>query len=64
MPKNAIAGIKYTKAGMVCRKSMIGLTMLDTVVFLAAQMPSGMATSNARNADTMTREMVSMALSH
>ena len=40
-PKNSTAGIRYTKAGMVCMKSSMGRMILLHRLLLAVQMPNG-----------------------
>ena len=40
-PNSMAAGIRYTKAGMVCIRSSTGRTIVSTVLLLAVQMPSG-----------------------
>ena len=49
---------------MVCRKSRIGRTTLDTVCDRAAQMPRGTAMTVAISTATTVSARVSIALSH
>lgn len=41
IPKKATAGIKYTKPGIVCMKSSIGLITFSATVDLDIRMPRG-----------------------
>ena len=47
MPKKGMAGIRYTKAGMVCMKSSTGMTMRYRRFDRAAMMPMGRAITTA-----------------
>src|SRR3546814_736844 len=57
-PKNMAAGIRYTKAGMVCMKSRMGRTMVATVLLRAAQIPSGMPNARLIRVDENVRPRV------
>src|SRR5680860_1539491 len=64
IPNRMIAGIRYTKAGIVCRKSSTGLMMEETVFDHAAQMPIGMLITTATKAATSVSARVSIAFPH
>ena len=64
MEKNVTAGIRYTKAGIVCMKSMIGFTRALTVLLSAARTPSGTAIATANTVATRTSAMVWTMVSH
>src|SRR5690625_7245696 len=57
MEKNVTDGIRYTKAGIVCMKSMTGFTRALTVLLTAARMASGTAITTAKKVDTRTNAM-------
>ncbi len=53
-PKNGIAGIRYTKLGMVCIMSSSGPTTRQKRLLSAAEMPIGTPISSAKMVETST----------
>lgn len=64
MLKNTMTGMRYTSAGIVCMKSITGLTMALTVSLRAAQMPTGMAMTIVTSVAIRTSASVCIAVSH
>lgn len=58
------AGIRYTMAGMVCMKSMMGRMIAETRRELAAQMPKGTLMATATTVAMTTSAMECMVFSH
>lgn len=57
-------GIRYTNAGMVCKKSKIGRSTAETRLDLAAQIPSGIPIRTAMAEASITSANDCIALSH
>jgi len=57
-PKNVIAGIRYTKAGIVCIKSNVGFKNFENRSFCEAKIPIGIPTMIEIITDVSTRANV------
>src|SRR5699024_1577227 len=63
LKKNSV-GMRYTNAGIVCMKSIIGRMMPEAIPFEAARTPKGRAMIIAMIAATRVSEIVSIVRSH
>ena len=62
--KSITAGTRYTKAGIVCIRSRIGLTTADVLLLIATIIPSGNPIMTERKTATITMLIVSSMFSH
>ena len=63
-PNNITTGIRYTKLGIVCIKSKIGVIILSTVLFFAINIPVGIPIIIQTRVDTITIASVCIVSSH
>src|SRR5690606_22633250 len=60
IPKKATAGIKYTKAGIVCIKSNIGFIIASAILLFDINIPTGTPITTDSKLDINTKEKVSI----
>ena len=59
--KKKMAGIRYTKAGIVCIKSSTGLIIASAILLLPANIPNGIPIIRVITVDTNTSVVVCTA---